>query len=230
MDKNTDQIIFKLDAPNTIQQKEIHAAEQLIKQEKLTLYHGTKKADLNPSFEFKNDKNDYGKGFYTTPDEELGKEWAYALYSRGDIGYLYEYEIDIRELEILNLTQMDSLHWLAELIAHRELNTDGREALADTIDKVIMKYKLDTDRYDIIIGYRADDSYFTYAEDFVSGAIYRDTFDTALRNGDLGLQVFIKSKRAFSLLKKTNGPVAVPEKYSEYYMIRDRKAREKYKR
>lgn len=49
---------------------------------------------------------------------------------RCDEGYLYEYEIDISQLKILNLTKLDSLHWLAELISHRELNTDDREAYA----------------------------------------------------------------------------------------------------
>ena len=214
--------------PNAVQQSEIIAADNLLNRDKLILYHGTKEDNLIPRFGFDNNNNDYGKGFYTTPEEELGKEWAYALYTRGDKGYLYEYELDVSRLKILNLTQLDSLHWLAELITYRELNTDDREALSDTVDQVKKKYKLDTSEYDIIVGYRADDSYFTYAEDFIGGAIYRDTFDTALRNGNLGLQVFIKSEQAFSLLKKIKGPVPVPEKYRDFYLKRDRNAREKY--
>ena len=33
----------------------------------------------------------------------------------------------------------------------------------------------------VICGYRADDSYFTYASDFVSGNIYKATLENALR-------------------------------------------------
>lgn len=215
--------------PTVIEQSEINKARQLINQGTILIYHGTKKPNLTPNFNYVNTDNDYGKGFYTTPDKELGKEWAYAQYTPGTQGYLYTYQIDLSKLNVLNLTEYDSLLWVAELLAHRHINTDGREALQDTISDFIAKYKIDTSKFDVIIGYRADDSYFTYASDFVSGNIYKATLENALRYGDLGLQVFIKSQKAFDMLKSVGTAELVDKKYESYYKNRDVSARDKYR-
>ena len=217
-----------LSRPSAIEQKDIIEVKKLLKQGVITVYHGTKDPFLKADFNFNNKNNDYGKGFYTTPYPELGKEWAYASYTSGNKGYLYEYSIDLSELNVLDLTSKDSVHWVAELITNRTINTDNREALKDTIELFKKRYKLDTSRIDVIIGYRADDSYFTYAEDFLNGAIYKDTLESALRNGDLGIQVFIKSEKAFKALKLVSGPIEVPEKYKDFYKKRDKNARKKY--
>lgn len=116
-------------------------------------------------------------------------------YTRGNKGYLHTYELNLEGLKVLDLTKLDSLYWIAELIVNRRINTDDRETLEDDINKFIAKYKLNTDEYDVIIGYRADGSYFTYAEDFMTGVIYKETLEHALRFDNLGLQVFIKSKK-----------------------------------
>lgn len=216
--------------PNAIEQKDISEVQKLLKQNPLKLYHGTKNSGLKPDFQFNNVNNDYGKGFYTTPYPELGKEWAYASYTQGDKGYLYEYSLDLIDMDILDLTRMDSVHWIAELITNRNLNTENREALKDTIERFKKKYKLNTDAKDVIIGYRADDSYFRYATDFLSGTIYKDTLESALRNGNLGIQVFIKSEKAFKALKQVGAPAEVPIEYKGHYEKRDRNARKQYQK
>lgn len=215
--------------PTAIEQKDIIDARRLLEQKVITIYHGTKDPNLKVDYNYNNKNNDYGKGFYTTSYADLGREWAYASYTRGDKGYLYEYSLDLSDLEVLNLTEKDSVHWVAELITNRTLNTENKEALRDTIELFKKKYKLDTSHTDVIIGYRADDSYFTYAEDFINGAIYKDTLEAALRNGNLGIQVFIKSEKAFKALKQVGTPVEVPSKYKEYYEKRDKGARNKYR-
>lgn len=227
INKPVEKIINK--RPNAIQQRDIILAKKLVAQDNLVLYHGTKDSNLRPSYEYNNPNNDYGKGFYTTPDKELGKEWAYSTYTKGNKGYLYTYTIDLRGLDILDLTKCDSLHWIAELLYNRTINVENKEALQDIIDEFLLKYKLDTSKKDIIIGYRADDSYFTYATDFVSGNIYRDTLENALRYGDLGLQVFIKSEEAFMRLKQVGNPIEVDKKYAQLYAKRDKLARDKYR-
>ncbi len=224
-----DQVVEKTDL-NAYEQRETALVSDLLSKNSVTVYHGTKNPGLIPSFSYDNKNNDYGKGFYTTPDIELGREWAYSSYTKGDKGYVYTYEIDISGLNILDLTRIDSMHWLAELLANRTLNTEYREALQDTINAIIGKYKLNTDKYDIIIGYRANDSYFTYATDFAGGVIYRDTMETALRNGDLGIQVFIKSENAFNRLRQIGDAEPVSEDYARRYKKRDVDAREKYRR
>lgn len=50
--------------------------------------------------------------------------------------------------------------------------------------------------YDIIVGYRADNSYFSFAKNFVN-AISLPQLQEAMRLGRLGKQVVLKSERAF---------------------------------
>lgn len=214
--------------PNAIQQKDIKEVSKY-KNRKITVYHGSKDVNLVPRYGKGKTLNDYGAGFYTTQNIELAKEWAWASYSKGNKGYVYTYEIDLSGLKVLDLTELDSLHWIAELLYNRPLNLDGKEALQDRVEAFIKKYKIDTSEYDVIIGYRADDSYFTYAEDFISSSIYRDTIDNALRYGELGIQIFIKSKLAFSKLVKIGDVIEVPINYKQLYCKRDAKAREKLK-
>lgn len=215
--------------PNTIEYKDMQEVKKLLSKNPITLYHGNKDANMIPLYGKGLKNNDYGRGFYTTPDADLGKEWAISVYTRGSIGYLHKYELDTANLNILDLTELDSLHWVAELLANRTLNTDGKEVLQNTIKKFLKKYKLQTDKYDVIIGYRADDSYFTYAEDFVSGAIYKETLENALRYGYLGIQVFIKSEKAFNNLHHIGEPEVVPEKYRKRHEKRKEYANNQYK-
>ena len=216
------------DRPNAIEHSEIRTAQKLLSNPILTIYHGNKDASLIPAFGLGSSGNDYGRGFYTTPSIELAKEWAWGTYTAGDKGYVHTFELNIKSLSILNLTELDSIHWLAELVYNRQLNVQDKEVVEDNIKILLNKYKLDTSKYDVIIGYRANDSYFAYAEAFVSGTIYKATLEKALRTGELGIQVFIKSEKAFRSLKKT-AVEEVPEKYRSYFVKRDKNARETYR-
>ena len=62
------------------------------------------------------------------------------------------------------------------------------------------KYYIDISKYDVIKGWRADDSYYSYAKSFIFGSLYRETLDKALCEGDLGTQYCIKTKKAFDAL------------------------------
>lgn len=44
------------------------------------LYHGSNQDNLIPKFGYGKINNDYGRGFYTTPNKELAKEWAMVYY------------------------------------------------------------------------------------------------------------------------------------------------------
>ena len=52
--------------------------------------------------------------------------------------------------------------------------------------------------YDVIIGYRADDSYFQFAKDFIQGTISLKTLGEAMRLGKLDEQIILKSEKAIS--------------------------------
>lgn len=81
---------------------------------------------------------------------------------------------------------------------------------------------------DVIIGYRADDSYFSFARAFLSNTITVGQLSLALKFGDLGKQYVLKSTKAFKQLNfietiPVNGRVYYPRRRN-----RDVKAREKY--
>lgn len=81
----------------------------------------------------------------------------------------------------------------------------------------------------LLKGYRADDSYFSYAKDFISGIISYEQLCKALMLGNLGEQICLKSKKAFESIRFT-GYQKVD--YNEWYpkkMARDMYARNGYK-
>lgn len=81
-----------------------------------------------------------------------------------------------------------------------------------------------------MIGYRADDSYFSFAEDFVSNTISLRDLNMSMQLGTLGEQIVLLSKRSFGHIEFTGYEVA---DYREYYykrFERDQKARADYAR
>lgn len=142
--------------PNTIEYAEMLSAKALLSSRIITVYHGNKTENITPTYGLGSAKNDYGKGFYTTPSMELAKEWAWGTYAAGKKGYVHTFELDIEGLNILNLTELDSIHWIAELVYNRKLNIQDKEVVQENIEILLDRYKLDTSKHDIIIGYRAN--------------------------------------------------------------------------
>ena len=82
---------------------------------------------------------------------------------------------------------------------------------------------------DIVIGFRADDSYFAFANDFVNNSLSLSDLKEAMMLGKLGEQIVLKSKRAFDAI---NILEPIPADCSEYYakyFERDNQARAQYK-
>lgn len=192
----------------------------------ITIYHGSPNI-VTPVFGEGKAYNDYGQGFYCTENLELAKEWAC---SQDSDGYANQYILNLDSLNILYLNgpQYNILNWLAILLENRKFSiADGlpREAKKYIIETFLPEYK----SYDIIRGYRADDSYFSYARDFISNTLSLEDLKQAMMLGKLGEQVVLKSKRAFGAL--TKGEI-IPADRSEYYARycrRDLMAREHYK-
>ncbi len=59
------------------------------------------------------------------------------------------------------------------------------------------KYKIDTSNADIVLGYRADNSYFKLIDAFLEAKLTIDEVDRMFCRGQLGKQFFIKSPEAF---------------------------------
>lgn len=92
-----------------------------------------------------------------------------------------------------------------------------------------LDFKVDYKDYDIIIGYRANDSYFSYAGDFVNGTLSFSDLSEAMRLGKLGEQVVLKSKKAFDALTFVEAVKTSRQEYFAKYKQRDEEARGKYR-
>ena len=165
----------------------------------MDMYHGSPTTIINkPSIDYKNIHNDFSQGFYCTENKDLAKEWAVS--SLRD-GFCNKYALNTENLNILNLNTVEYsiLNWIAVLVNHRLFTSNT------PIERRAMKYLIDNfyinvNAYDVIIGYRADDSYFDYAQSFIQNTISLDQLSKAMYLGKLGEQIVIKSEFAFSNL------------------------------
>ena len=193
---------------------------------KRTLYHGSKDRIVKPLFGAGKPNNDYGLGFYCTESEELAKEWAVA---KDHDGWANVYSLEDGDLTVLNLNsgQYCILHWLAVLLENRQFETEyglPSEAKSYLTTRFAVPYK----EVDAIIGYRADDSYFTFAQDFISGTISYSQLTTAMRLGHLGDQYVLKSCKAFDRIEYVESRPAPRSDWLERKTSRDHAARQEY--
>ena len=79
-----------------------------------------------------------------------------------------------------------------------------------------------------MIGYRADDSYFSFASDFINGAISYRQLSSAMRLGKLGKQFVVKSRKAFERLTFMGYEVAEARNWYKKKAFRDQTARRQY--
>ena len=196
--------------------------------ELINIYHGSVRVVEKPVFGEGKSYNDYGRGFYCTEHLELAKEWAC---SSGSDGYANHYQLDRTGLRVLNLNkpEYNILNWLTILLENRKFNVaDGLPQRAKNY--LLENFKVDYKNYDVIIGYRADDSYFSYAGDFVNGTLSLSDLSEAMRLGKLGEQVVLKSKKAFEALTFIEAIKAPHEEYFTKYKLRDEEARDKYRK
>ena len=192
----------------------------------MTIYHGSEQIVEVPTFGLGRKNNDFGLGFYCTESEELAKEWAVSSIRSG---FSNRYTLDTEYLNILNLNSPDYtiLNWIAVLVEHRLFSIKtpvARRAKPYLIDN----FGVNVNAFDLITGYRADDSYFDYAESFLNNGISVEQLARAMRLGKLGEQIVIKSKFAFSLLKYEGFDIAEKEKYYVLRKARDDEANQTY--
>ncbi len=178
---------------------------------KITLYHGSDKIIKEPIFGFGRKNNDYGLGFYCAESEELAKEWAV---SSNQDGFSNCYTLNSEHLNILNLndSKYTVLNWMAILLKHRYFTI--KTPIANKARRYLIdNYSINVNAYDVVIGYRADNSYFDYAQSFVNNMITVNQLDLALKLGDLGRQIVLKSEYAFSCLNYEGFDYASKSKY-----------------
>ena len=192
----------------------------------MKIYHGSENIIEKPVFGFGKTYNDYGIGFYCTDILEMAKEWGAGI---GRNGYANCYEIDCTDLTILDLNNENycMLHWLSVLLQNREFDVPSGLAL-EAKEYIIKNFPVDYESYDIIIGYRADDSYFSFAQDFINGTISYRQLCNAMKLGKLGQQFVLKSEKAFEKITFIGYETADSEEWYAKRMNRDRAARREY--
>ena len=178
---------------------------------RLTIYHGSISIIERPVYGKGKPYNDYGLGFYCTESKELAKEWAV---SEDQDGYANTYILDTDSLRILDLSAhgFTTLHWISLLLQYRTF-TMKSDIAKEGRDYLIKHFNLPIDDYDVIKGYRADDSYFAYAQSFLDNTITVQRLAEALRLGNLGEQIYYalrkdRNDRARNeFLKDRRGPL-----------------------
>ncbi len=186
----------------------------------MKIFHGSQFVIENPTFGGGRAGNDFGRGFYCTESEELAKEWGVGPMTDG---FANAYELDTDNLNILRLNSPDFtvLNWMAILVSHRQFRVKAPIAAA-AVRYLKSRFAIGVDSYDIVTGYRADDSYFDFAEAFLNNTITIEQLSRALRLGKLGEQIVVKSREAFSRLRFLG---AAPADHTVYYPRRDSRNR-----
>ena len=193
----------------------------------MRIFHGSEVIIKKPSLELGKINNDFGRGFYCTDDIEKAKEWAC---KNNKSGIANIYELDIEKLRILDLTKdnYNVLNWISILLSNRTFSIDNQLSLKAK-EYLIKNYYIDIKNYDVVIGYRADDSYFSYAQSFINNSLSLETLEKAMKLGNLGKQIVLVSNKAFRKIKYIDNLVVDRNEYYVKYKVNDLSARQKYK-
>ena len=168
-------------------------------QVKKEIWHGSDHVVARPEPHLGYAYNDYGQGFYCTEHRDLACEWAC---TDAGGGFANRYALDMSGLAVLNLGtgEYGILNWLALLVDNRRFAPKSAIE-ARGIACLRERYLPDVRKADIVIGYRADDSYFSFARSFLRNTISINQLSRAMRLGELGEQICLKSPAAFERLE-----------------------------
>ena len=186
------------------------------------IYHGGERIVRDPSFGTGRPYNDFGLGFYCTESRQYASEWAAGS---GRNGFVSAYSIESDGLRIINLcsSQYNPLHWLSLLFSYREfdLSSDTAYRAREYINKY---FSVDHQACDCIIGYRADNRCFMFAQDFLDAKLSYMSFRNAVTGDDSNRQFVLKSNRAFDRIIFTGYEPALNEEYFPVRRSREIKA------
>ena len=192
----------------------------------MIIYHGSKYIIERPEYGKGNIHNDYGQAFYCTEDYDLAAEWAVS--ESGD-GYINKYSVDLENYKILDLRdkKFSVLNWISILLSNRVFEVNNMIA-KNGKEFIISNYSVPYGDYDVIIGWRADDSYFSYAKAFLNNTISLEALESAMRFGNLGIQYAFRSEEVINELKNESFSIAERKMYLKNKLDRDSSARESY--
>lgn len=187
----------------------------------MKIYHGSKFIIDKIQTKGSSLNNDYGPAFYLTLEEKAAKEWAC---KNNTVGYVNEYYLrqdQFDKMKILDLTDKDKysvLNWIAILMHFRKLNNDFVIRNKEALDW-LNKYYIDVDAYDVVIGFRADDSYFRFPREFINGNLAFEDLEEVYKFGNLGTQYVFISEKSIKSLNFLSAYEVDREYIGKYYEI-----------
>ena len=157
----------------------------------MIIYHGSDHIVKTPQYMGGKADNDYGNGFYATEYEDRAKSWA-VLNGNPKQSIVNVYKLDIEKLKVLNLSTHGVLAWISEVVANRGTNQEMAEVIGN---RLVEMYRVNSDEYDIIQGYRADDSYTQVIEAFLLNQINVFEVEKLFYKGSLENQIFMRGEK-----------------------------------
>lgn len=163
------------------------------------LYHGSQNAEVKPVYGLGDARHDFGKGFYLTDSPALAREWS--VYRPGaQDGWVHAFDLDMDGLSVMDFRAEGRVFaWVAELMKHRD--ADESAAYRRRAPSFIEKFGVETETSDVVIGWRADASYFYIVKAFVRGEVDADCLPALLKLGGFGVQYVVKSPAAYAQLR-----------------------------
>ena len=80
------------------------------------------------------------------------------------------------------------MNWVAILLHFRELDSSFKKSFAKRLIFLEEKYYVDVEKYDVVIGFRADDAYFRFPLDYVRGNLTVEQLNYVYKLGKIGIQ------------------------------------------
>lgn len=156
---------------------------------KLVLYHGSKRGIDGEIAPISRSECDFGRGFYmgTNTLQPL------TLVCNEDKPKLYTIELDMTDLKVLNVEI--GMDWAMLIAYHR------KEMESANGTPIYEKYAHMTDGYDVIIGYIANDRMYTELSRFFNRTLTDVALFNCLSALDLGKQYVAISERACRQIK-----------------------------
>ena len=132
-------------------------------------------------------------------------------------------------MKVLDLTDpaYNVLNWIALLIQNR-IFTSAASISKQAQEYLTEHFGINVSGYDVIIGNRADNSYFSFAQDFVNNAISVQKLAKQMKLGKPGIQYMLRTKTAFDQLTYVGAQEVDWTIYHAKYLKRDIKAKKNY--
>lgn len=168
----------------------------------MILYHGSDHVVGDPDPHYNNPDNDFGQGFYLADDYQLAAEWA-CMSPNNKENIVNYYEFNWEGLKVLDF--LDGTHtlmeWLGTMLIYRKIwrLPDNLKPAFNFLRDRYGYWNLHED-YDVVVSWRADDSYFNVSTTYLSNSCDIKGLKYVMSRGNMREQVVLVKPEAFENL------------------------------